>query len=182
MPTSVNVLDQWILSRLNQLIEEMTKWMNAYEMALAIAPLDKFIDDLSTWYLRRSRDRMKDGDKDAKQTMYFVLKNLVKVMAPFTPFCSENEWLKLRKENDTESVHLVEWPTVSNIVFDTMLMQKTRNLVSLGLKERQLNNIPVRQPLTKLEVKELGLDAEYIVLIKDELNVKDVKSYGARAE
>jgi isoleucyl-tRNA synthetase len=70
--------------------------MDAYEMALAIAPLDKFIDDLSTWYLRRSRDRIKDGDKDAKQTMYFVLKNLVKIMAPFAPFCAENEWLKLR--------------------------------------------------------------------------------------
>jgi len=174
LPDSANVLDQWILSRLNQVIEEMTKWMNAYEMALAIAPLDKFIDDLSTWYLRRSRDRIKEGDKDAKQTMYFVLKNLVKVMAPFAPFCAESEWLKLRKENDSESVHLVEWPEMSKTVFDTTLMQKTRDLVSLGLKERQLNNIPVRQPLSKLEVKELNLQAEYIILIKDELNVKNV--------
>ncbi|MDQ3076087.1 MAG: class I tRNA ligase family protein [bacterium] len=183
LPDSTNVLDQWILSRFNQVVEEMTKWMNAYEMALAIAPLDKFIDDLSTWYLRRSRDRIKDGDKAAKQTMYFVLKNLVKVMAPFAPFCSENEWLKLRNGNDAESVHLAEWPTINKELSDEDVIDKMsliRRIVSIALELRQRANIKVRQPLSKIQLNyTLGVPTnqrdQYINIIKDEMNVKNVE-------
>lgn len=181
LPESGNVLDQWIVSRLNQLIEEMTKWMNAYEMALAIAPLDKFIDDLSTWYLRRSRDRIKDGDKDAKQTMYFVLKNLVKVMAPFAPFCAEGEWLKLRKENDPESVHLTEWPMMGDIDEDVIdHMELVRSVVSEALELRQKNGIKVRQPLSKLKLDYTfpfpnSLREGYVQIIKDEVNIKEIE-------
>ena len=187
LPSSANVLDQWILSRLNQVIEEMTKWMNAYEMALAIAPLDKFIDDLSTWYLRRSRDRIKDGDKDAKQTMYFVLKNLVKVMAPFAPFCAESEWQKLRKENDPESVHLTEWPKTSennnetNVLSNMQVseMNTIRGIVREVLDLRQKANIKVRQPLGSITLRNKSeinssLLLDYVAILQDELNVKDV--------
>ena len=72
-----------------------TEWKK-YDMALATRPFELFIEDLSTWYLRRSRDRIKDGDKEAKQTLYFVLKTLAKLMAPFTPFTAEDIWLKLK--------------------------------------------------------------------------------------
>lgn len=179
-PESENVLDRWILSRLNQVIAEMTKWMNAYEMAQAIAPLDKFIDDLSTWYLRRSRDRIKDGDSGAKATMYFVLKNLTKVMAPFAPFCAENEWQKLKGKNDPESVHLAEWPNMSKTVFDTDLldsMENVREVVSKALQLRQKSNIKVRQPLQTLRIN-FSLpnpEKDFEEILKDELNVKGVE-------
>ncbi len=175
LPNSLNVLDQWILSRLNQVIEEMTKWMDAYEMAFAIAPLDKFIDDLSTWYLRRSRDRIKDEDTDAKKTMYFVLKTLVKIMAPFAPFCAESEWQKLRKENDPESVHLTEWPTQGS--YDSELlgsMETVRDICSVGNMLRKKANVPLRQPLAVLFTPTIISDEDK-QLIKDELNVKDIQ-------
>ncbi|MES2023408.1 MAG: class I tRNA ligase family protein [Patescibacteria group bacterium] len=178
-PESKNVLDIWILSRLEQLISEATKNMEAYDLALATRPFELFMEDLSTWYLRRSRERLKDGDKDARQTLYFVLKNTVKLLAPFTPFISEDIWAKLRNENDVESVHLAEWPEVSvvNISTDEMQiakMQIVRNFVSLGLKERQKAGIPVRQPLKSISVSNMVLESYYKDLIKDELNVKEV--------
>ncbi len=180
LPESANVLDQWILSRLSQLVVEITKWMDAYEMALAIAPLDKFIDDLSTWYLRRSRDRIKDGDKDAKQTMYFVLKNLVKVMAPFAPFCAESEWMKLRKETDPESVHLAEWPhnfNVNNIYIEDMIIART--LCTLANAERQKAGLPVRQRLQSLSVNDPAFNLlenkkEILDLVLAELNINNI--------
>jgi isoleucyl-tRNA synthetase len=178
-PESKNVLDQWILSRLNQVIEEMTKWMDAYEMALAIAPLDKFIDDLSTWYLRRSRDRIKDGDKDAKQTMYFVLKNLVKIMAPFAPFCAENEWLKLRKDTDPESVHLSEWPKAGHINEEVLSgMMFVRAFASNALMQRTQAGIRVRQVLQSFTIKHNGPEIPFwkdlTEILKEEINVREI--------
>lgn len=170
-----NVLDVWILSRLAQLTEEVSLGMEAYDMALATKPFDLFIDDLSTWYLRRSRDRMKDEDTDAKKTLYFVLKNLAKVMAPFTPFVAENIWMKLRLDSDVESVHLCEWMEAGETNFEIMEeMQQVRNTVSLGLKERQKIGLPVRQPLSLLKVKTRKIKDEYLELIKDEVNVKEI--------
>ncbi|MCX6757374.1 MAG: class I tRNA ligase family protein [Candidatus Nomurabacteria bacterium] len=182
-----NVLDVWILSRLAQVMEEVTLGMEAYDMASATKPFDLFIDDLSTWYLRRSRDRMKEEASNpegkstsygARTTLYFVLKNLAKVIAPFAPFVSENIWMKLRLENEVESVHLVNWPdlTLPSPGEERVLeeMQKTRNIVSVGLKERQKLGIPVRQVLGGVKVSIEKLDNEYLDLIKEELNVKEV--------
>ncbi len=175
--SSKNILDQWIISRLNLVLEEVTKGMEAYDMALATRPLDEFVEDLSTWYLRRSRERIKEGDKEAKATLYFVLKTLAKIMAPFAPFSAEDIWRKLRNEKDTESVHLVEWPEASKIHSDILKnMRMSREIVSLGLEARQKAKIQVRQPLSKLEVKDLSLNKEYIELIKDELNVKEISA------
>ena len=138
-------------------------------------PFDLFIDDLSTWYLRRSRDRMKDGDNDAKKTLYFVLKNVAKVMAPFTPFVAENIWMKLRLDNEPESVHLCDWISTGETNFEVIeVMQQVRNVVSFGLKERQKVGLPVRQPLNSLKVKSGEINAEYLELIKDEVNVKEI--------
>lgn len=172
---STNVLDRWILSRLDETIDEVTSGMEAYDMAEAIRPFDNFIDDLSTWYLRRSRERIKDGSFIAKLVLFTVFKDLAKILAPFAPFSAEDIWQRLKIDSDVESVHLTKWPKYSGFDFEVLDgMQNTRDIVSLGLQLRQKNNIPVRQPLSELKVKSLKLSSEYIELIKDELNVKEV--------
>jgi len=177
---SSNILDIWILARLDELVEITTKNLDNYKLLEPTRATRDFIGDLSTWYLRRSRDRIKDGDKEAKITLYYVLKILAKVLAPFAPFTAEDIWLKLKNENDVESVHLTEWPTKpfklfsfgkSDVLED---MQTTRNIVTLGLEARQKAGIKVRQPLGKLEIKNFALGEEYTELIKDEINVKEV--------
>jgi len=188
---SSNILDSWILSRLNELISEVTDGMNEYDISLIARPIELFIEDLSTWYLRRSRDRIKsssaegyektkDGE-NAKKTLYYVLKNLSKVMAPFTPFISEDIWLKLRNEADEESVHLTSWPKKKFKVFSfnkpkvLKNMETVRSLVTLGLEARQKAGIKVRQPLNKLEIIAEKLSDEYLEIIKDELNIKNIE-------
>ena len=169
---SANVLDQWITSRLNQLIAEVTSGMNGYDMTLATRPFDLFIDDLSTWYLRRSRERIKEGEAAAKQTLYTVLKTLAVVMAPFTPFMAEDVWQRVKHDTDVMSVHLAPWPEAGEVV--PVLLEKmseTRAVVSLGLEARQKAGVPVRQPLTVVKSK-VDLSSEYQDLVIDELNVK----------
>jgi len=181
IPKPKDVLDKWILLRFNQTLDEITKGMQAYDMTEATRPLDLFVDDLSTWYLRRSRERIKDGDIEAKQTLYYILKTLAKLIAPFAPFSAEDIWLKLKNKEDAESVHLTQWPTKPFKLFSfgkskiVENMEATRKIVTLGLELRQKAGIRVRQPLTKLEIKNFALGEEYIGLIKDEINVKEVK-------
>ncbi len=184
-PRSKSVLDAWILTRLDELIKFSTKNLDNYKLLEPTRALRDFIGDLSTWYLRRSRERIKNNDKEAKQTLHFLLKNLAKVMAPFAPFAAEDIWLKLRTPDDAESVHLSQWPTVSRGVLDMFRKKKTtiledmkvvREIVTLGLEARQKAGIKVRQPLAllKLKVESGKLSSEFIDLIKDELNVKEV--------
>ncbi|HAS81064.1 MAG: Isoleucine-tRNA ligase [Candidatus Nomurabacteria bacterium GW2011_GWE1_32_28] len=181
---SENILDKWILARLDELIDFTTKHLDDYKLLEPTRAIRDFIGDLSTWYLRRSRDRIKDGDKEAKQTLYFVLKNLSKIMAPFTPFAADDIWLKLKNEKDIESIHLAEWPKSSKTVFDIFSngknkileeMKKVREIVTLGFEARQKAGIKVRQPLAKIQIKNHTLDKEYDELIKDELNIKEIK-------
>ena len=194
---SKNVLDIWILERLNELIVLMTENLDNYKLLEPTRALRDFIGDLSTWYLRRSRERIKDevanpegkqASYGARQTLYFVLKTLAKLMAPFAPFTAEDVWQKLKNENDPESVHLAEWPeskkrTVLLEFLRTVLRQKSkvipdmesvRRVVTLGLEARQKAGIQVRQPLNKLRIKNYELGIVYTELIKDELNVKEI--------
>ncbi len=173
---SENILDVWIMSRFWEVHESFTGFMEKYYVAEAGAMINDLVDDLSTWYLRRSRERIKDGDKDAKYTLYFVLKNLSKMLAPIMPFITEEVWQKLKNPTDAESVHLSVWleskkEEVNYEIIETM--QKVRDVVSLGLKERQKAGIAVRQPLQKLVASGEVLAAEYLELIKEELNVKE---------
>jgi isoleucyl-tRNA synthetase len=176
VPDSSNVLDAWILAQLSELTKLMTENMDAYKLLEPGRALRDFIDDLSTWYLRRSRDRLKEGDKDAKKTLYYVLKTVSKLLAPFAPFMGESLYQKLRTESDSESVHLETWPEAS--LQDTQeaikRMATTKMLVSLGLQARQKAGIAVRQPLASVTLKASALDKDYIEIMKDELNVKDV--------
>ena len=174
--SSTNVLDIWILSRLDELNALCVEKIENYKLLEPARAFREFIDDLSTWYLRRSRDRIKEGDKEAKQTLYFVLKNLAKIMAPFTPFASEDIWQKLKNDTDEESVHLASWPEVSEINSKIIEeMQKIREIVSIGLQARQKAGIPVRQPLALLNTFGYRIKTNLIELVRDELNVKKVQ-------
>jgi len=175
---STNILDQWIIARMYQLHAEVTKAMDAYELDRATRPLGDFVDDLSTWYIRRSRDRLKSEDeadkKAALETIRWVLRKYAKVSAPFTPFIADWLWLKTKREDDPESVHLANWCAVKEPDQTSLEeMEKTREIVSAALEKRADANIKVRQPLAKLTAK-VSVEEGHIELIKDEINVKEI--------
>jgi isoleucyl-tRNA synthetase len=191
---SQNILDQWILSRLNQLNNEVTNGLDKYELDKATRPFADFIDDLSTWYLRRSRDRFKGDDEVDKSaalsTTRFVILELSKLLAPFMPFMAEEIYLKL--DGGLESVHLEMWPMHGKVDVGLLENMKTvRKIASLGLEARSRSKINVRQPLFKLKVtgnpvipakagipsndKPLKVvNVDFLELIKEEVNVKEV--------
>lgn len=170
-----NPLDIWIISRLHQLMSEVAGHMEAFNMAEATRPIMPFIDDASNWYVRRSRRRFwKSGDdkdkNDAYKTLHYVLTQLSKIMAPFTPFMAEEMYQKLTGE---ESVHLVDWPAAGHIEEKLVSdMQKARDYITDGLAIRAKEGIKVRQPLAAVTVP--VLPDEYKEVIAEELNVKEV--------
>jgi isoleucyl-tRNA synthetase len=173
---SDNILDKWIVSRLSELNELTIKNLDSYKLLEPTRAIRDFMDDLSTWYVRRSRDRIKDGDKEAKETLYFVLKNLAKIMAPLAPFSAEDIWQKLKNDTDVESVHLSEWPEFKK--HDGKLVEKmeiVRSVITKGLELRQKAGLKIRQPLQSFSF-ESGDYKEYYEIIKDELNVKEIIS------
>lgn len=174
---SKNVLDLWILSRLTELTKEVTINMDLYKLMEPTRAIKLFIDDLSTWYLRRSRDRIKEGNKEAKKTLYFILKNLAKLIAPLSPFSAEDIWQRLKiKDEDEESVHLASW--FKTDIFDEDIvkeMAEVREVVTLGLQARQRASIPVRQPLSVLNIKKYLFKQGFIDIVKEELNIKEVQ-------
>lgn len=175
-----NILDRWILSELHAFIEKVDASMERYEIAKATRMFAPFIDNLSNWYIRRSRKRFwkseDDSDKEnAYQTLYDVLVTLSKVMAPFTPFLSEEIYRNLTGK---ESVHLADWPTVKKELIDEKLMKEmevARFIVSAGLQERATQKIKVRQPLRM--VSGSGISEELQEIVKEELNVKEYEVY-----
>ncbi len=180
---SANILDRWIAARLGETRDEVTKQLDAYQLDKAARPLMSFVDDLSTWYLRRSRDRFKaEGDAQALAdkaaalaTTRLVLREFAKVAAPFIPFYAEYLFGKVRFTDDPESVHLCDWPSADSIDAKVLTgMSETRSIVTLALQERSKANIKVRQPLAKLSIKDASLGAEFVELIKDEVNVKEI--------
>jgi isoleucyl-tRNA synthetase len=189
---SENILDKWILTRLSELQKIMTESLESYRIDSATRPILDFIDDLSVWFIRRSRDRFKSDENQEKQnaltTTRLVLLELAKCMAPITPFFAEHIYLKLKNDSDPESVHLCEWPHFAsrfarasrgdNSVIENMA--EVRKIVSLALEKRMAAGIKVRQPLQKLKIRRWKdgkmerLGDEYLELIKDEVNVKEV--------
>lgn len=179
---SSNVLDKWILSRLAELIASIEASLEKYELDRATRPIADFVDDLSTWYIRRSRDRFKGDDEEDKAhalaTTRHVLEEFSKAIAPFMPFIAESVYQKVKTEAGKDSVHLESWPVVGEM--DTKVledMEETRRIVSLGLEWRSAKNIKVRQPLQTVMLNyEPNLSDGFQVLIKEELNVKDIKA------
>lgn len=180
-PQKLNgLLDKWIISELQMLIRDFNLHMENYELHKASRLLPKFVDNLSNWYIRRSRKRFwkseNDGDKnEAYQTLYYVLTELSKVMAPFTPFIAEEIYRNLTGE---ESVHLANFPTADEGLIDEKNnndMQIVRETVNIGLQLRSKSGIKVRQPLSELRIKNYELSEELLDIIKEEVNVKSVE-------
>jgi isoleucyl-tRNA synthetase len=175
----LTVLDRWMLSRQASVSESVTGFMEAYDFMRAGRALEAYIDDISTWYLRRSRKR---DDKAFFTVMHDVLTNLATMMAPFTPFVTENIYQVLRTEDMAESVHLAEWPGSlagkDEAVENAMLT--LREAVELGLSIRSAEKLKVRQPLAEAYVRtDEALSDELLSILSDELNVeKSVLSQG----
>jgi len=153
MPVTDNILDQWLLARLSKLTFEITVAIDKYELDRATRPIADFVDDLSTWYLRRSRDRFKSEnvrDKNqAIETTRYILEELAKLIAPVMPFYAEELYQKVKSFAGLESVHLASWPESKKlsdleekIITD---MEEVRKIVTLGLEARAKANIKVRQ-------------------------------------
>jgi isoleucyl-tRNA synthetase len=184
-PKSKNILDRWIISKMNLLITEVTEKLDAYNLADALKPIGEFVNELSTWFVRRSRDRFKTGDdkekRQAIETLGWILRQLSIVMAPFTPFIAEHVYKALKIENAVESVHLVDWPKLDSLATLGMTgrklldeMEAARQVVELGLAVRDEKGIKVRQPLPEIKYGGKELSDEMAVIVADELNVKAV--------
>ncbi|MBI4148578.1 isoleucine--tRNA ligase [Candidatus Woesearchaeota archaeon] len=174
-----HLLDRWVLARLHQMIADITQHMDAYNVVDACNVLFLFIDDLSTWFVRRSRDRFKSDDEnqEAAACLRLVLQEFSKVAAPLAPFVAEKVFQETKSAKSKLSVHLEEWPSadvklINKDVLDTMA--RTREIVKLALAERDTAKIPVKQALAKLEITGAEIPKEYTDLIADEINVKSV--------
>jgi isoleucyl-tRNA synthetase len=173
-----NPLDTWILSETHTLIDTVVKGMEKYEVTEATRPIVQFMDNLTNWYIRRSRKRFwkseNDGDKmQAYETLYEVLVTLTKVTAPFMPFISEHIYKNL---TGLESVHLADFPNADMSLINENLnrdMDVCQKIINLGLSLRTTHKIRVRQPLTSLSLW-IPLSDYYKEIIKEELNVKEV--------
>lgn len=177
---SKHVLDRWIVARLNEVIEEGTQALESYQVFESARLIRDFVNDFSTWYVRRSRDRFKSENRDEKnealRTTRFVLLELVKYMAPFTPFFAEDVYRSLRLDTDRESIHLADWPEAGDVDENLLRdMQKVRETVTRVLELRAKANIKVRQPLASLVVRE-DFSPELRTIIAEEVNIKEVAS------
>lgn len=185
-------LDRWIESELNRMAAEVTKRMDAYDNYGACQDIIQFVDALSNWYVRRSRDRFWSDDKqstdkvDAYWTLYECLLTTSKVIAPFVPFLAENLWQNLAgvfEGRAIESVHLCDFPTGDADRIDEALSERmslVREITSLGRGARMAESLKVRQPLSKVEVILANEDhrewlESHAALIAEELNVKQVE-------
>ncbi len=174
-----NVLDLWIMSRTNELVHTITESLDRYVLLEPTRAIRDYVADLSQWYVRRSRERLKTEGLDkqfALLTSVEVLTTLAKLMAPFTPFFAEDLYKKMA--GHLESVHLESWP-VAGVVNEKILsdMELVRQFCSLGLEARMSAKINVRQPLASLSVRDAkfsNLSHDMVELIKDEVNVKSV--------
>lgn len=186
VPQVSHVMDKWILALLAQLTREVTEHLDRYEITEAGRKLASFITDLSTWYVRRSRDRFKDGGEEQAQavrTLGYVLVTLAKLMAPFTPFVAEYVYREVSGEK--ESVHLEDWPLkqtadadASGQAIEVLLsdMTKLRQIVEMALAKRAEAKVKVRQPLRGLRVQGAGLSEELKTILADEVNVLSVQA------
>jgi isoleucyl-tRNA synthetase len=187
-PVSDNPLDRWILARLNQVVERVTPALEDSDAFGATIAVEPFIDDLTNWYVRRSRRRFWKSEHDADKntaytTLYHVLVKLSKILAPFTPFVTEVIYQNLVRsvqDGAYESIHHTDWPGADTAVIDERLvdqMSLAQRIASLGLSARSGAGIKVRQPLSKV-LAYVGqgraeLSDELIDIVSDELNVKE---------
>lgn len=173
---SSDLMDKWLLSRINSTVRDVTRYMDLYDVVSSCRALQAFIDDFSTWYLRRSRERIRES-LISQGIMAYSLINLSKMLAPIAPFISEVAFKELTSQ---ESVHLSEWPSFDARKIDKKLEEEmafVRIVSEKGHAKRREEGIKVRQPLTLLKIASSKgkLTPALLEVIKDELNVKDVK-------
>lgn len=181
---SDNLLDRWVLSELNLLVRDVTQAMDNYDVIGATRPVGEFVDNISNWYVRLSRRRFWEGNTAALQTLYDVLLTVVKLLAPATPFVTEEIYQNLTNggqvEGAVDSVHLARWPQVNQALVDEQLsadMAMVQRVTSLGHAARQNANLKVRQPLAQVIVRTRTGEEEAALrrlqqFVLDELNVK----------
>ena len=182
---STNVMDRWIISKLNTLVKEVAQKLDSYDITGAGVTIEEFTDELSNWYVRRNRERywakdLTDDKIGAYTTLYRVLVTLAKVAAPFVPFITDEIYTNLVCNLDRtapESVHLCTWPEVVDSEIDADLekeMGLAYKIVQLGRSARNAENIKNRQPLSEMLISVDTLPDYYGNIVKDELNVKQV--------
>ena len=175
LPKLENDLDKWIVSKLVTLYQEVTQSMEDYNLVKATRPIFDFVDSLSTWYVRRSRDRFKDGDKQAIETLAYVLKQLSKIVAPFAPMSAEIIYQEF--DNKESSIHLEVWPEVDDKYFDEEVLNQmdlVRSITETVHALRAKAGIKVRQPLAGVVVGKEVAEA-YKDILADELNVETIE-------
>ena len=181
-----NIMDKWIISKLNTLVKEVDEKLDKYDITSAALKIEDFTDELSNWYVRRNRERfwsqeLNDEKIGAYVTLYNVLVTLSKVAAPFVPFITDEIYQNLVVNLDKEakeSVHLCLWPNVDENAIDLKLekeMDLAYKIVKLGRSSRNLSNIKNRQPLAKMLISINTLPKYYEEIIKEELNVKQIE-------
>lgn len=181
-----NVMDKWIISKLNTLVKEVDEKLDKYDITSAALTIENFTDELSNWYVRRNRERywgsdLSDEKIGAYVTLYKVLTTLCKIAAPFVPFITEEIYQNLVVGLDSkapESVHLCLWPEVDESVIDKKLeneMDLAYKIVKLGRSARNSANIKNRQPLSEMLISINTLPEYYSEIVKEELNVKKVE-------
>ncbi len=176
-----NILDKWILARFNEVAQGVSICLDKYQIYEAAGEIEKLVDDLSRWYIRRSRNRFqhpknKKELEEASQTLYFILSETAKFIAPFAPFFAESLYKSL---NQGVSVHLEDWPKADKSMIDKDLlnqMAEVRRLASLALAKRAEMGIKVRQPLATLKIKnkniKIKINEELLDILAEEVNVK----------
>lgn len=173
--TSSEAIDNYILSKLKKLSEVVKQGISTYDVSMATNEIASFMEILNNWYIRRSRDRFWEGDAQAFDVLYTILVNLSKIIAPLMPFISEHVYKTLTGE---ESVHLTDYPTLEQVNFDAELVEEmdmVQELCSAGKFIREEKNLRNRLPLNSLTVIGRQLSPAYQDIVKDELNVKEVK-------
>jgi isoleucyl-tRNA synthetase len=183
-PKSQNLLDQWVLARLNQAVAEVTAGMEEYRLDKGSRPIADLLDDISNWYVRRSRRRFwkseDDDDKNAAyETLHYVILRTAQLLAPFAPFLSDHIWREMAKGTDLpKSVHLSDWPSVSEPLGTSRIMLENmanaRALITEGLAQRAEAGIKVRQPLVRATVSGLEVSPAMQQIMADELNLKQI--------
>jgi len=197
-PEPKNLLDKWIISELQILVKTVDEKLEKYDVYGAAKPVESFVDNLSNWYIRRSRKRFwkseNDTDKnEAYETLHYVLMTLAKLMAPFTPFVADEIYRNLVNpspvpsghplpqagEEDIVSVHLSDFPVADEKLIDEKLneeMAAVRNIISQGLATRAEYKLKVRQPLTEAYIyTKIKFEKEFISIICEELNIKGIR-------
>jgi isoleucyl-tRNA synthetase len=183
---SENIMDKWIISKLNTLIEEVDNLLEKYDITTAALKIENFTDELSNWYVRRNRERfwqeeLSDNKIGAYITLYKTITTLIKIAAPFVPFIAEEIYQNLvvnLDNNAKESIHLCLWPEIEEKDINKELekeMDLAYKIVKLGRSARNTANIKNRQPLSEMLISVSKLPQYYEDIIKEELNVKQVK-------